>query len=95
MIIKPEDLELTSKYLLLEEYEPDTEGVSFGTTLEDKPFFGKVIEVNENYGTATLYPKGSILMFSMHSTTRISINSKTYFLILAEDIIATVKEKTD
>lgn len=92
MIIKPENLELNYPYLILEEYEPEQEGYVSVINAEDKPIFGKVLRANP---MTLLYKEDDILMITMHSTTKIPMNGKVYFLVSQEDVVGKVTKNTD
>jgi|GEM_PF-5382287 len=88
MIIKPETIELRFPYLLVEEFTIQSDSYVTQNTLEDKPFFGKVINLAPSVDVCL----HDIVMFGQHSTTRVEINGKNLFLLRMEDIIGTVNK---
>ena len=91
MIINQEDIVLNKGWVLLEPFEPTVEGFVSSASSEDKPNFGKV--VNLDCETNVTCTEGDILLFGMQSTATQSINGKIFYLLREEDIIGVVSEE--
>lgn len=92
-VIKLEDLVVIGDNVLVEEYEPETEGYDSTKTNDDKPAYGKVISSGSiAYVDGRGLEDGTIVLFGMYSTAVIKINSKKYYIIRAEDIKIYVKQ---
>ena len=93
-IIKLEDLIVIGDNVLVEEYEPETEGYNSTKTNDDKPAYGKIIRSGNTASVdgVGILEDGTIVLFGMYSTAVIKINSKKYYIIKAEDIKIYVKQ---
>ena len=87
MIITVTDLELSPTNILVEEYIPDVDGYMPEDDMDNKPFFGRVVN---SWGGQ--YPVGSILFFRRDVFSTVSINGKMYYLLEERDVVAKIKK---
>jgi co-chaperonin GroES (HSP10) len=94
MIIKIENIQLEKGYLFVEPYEPEVEGYALNLSAEDKPYYGRIVNVsNKNkWFSRSKYNVNDIILFRREMYSSMSVNGKVYNLMMEEDVIGIITQ---